>query len=597
MPSIIHKRIRNIPLSSIRFALTGGVTICLVITAGLIGGLSIWGGLQSAIELTRDAQSKKTKQLSETLTSFTQALKQEAATLTEVIGLSANEMKNKEIVDILSSYAKHKKNLTSITLVRKNRTNVWVGRWKGDVIHEINTELDEESYIYAINGRPNDGGEGFDDIYIEPSEGRPVITYTKHFANAEGKAIGTIYFDLGLKTLSEALSSEDPKSGEITFVFNSDSDAIAHPSLATIEAYKTFEKVPHIKSTKDPVAIELDKIIKTGAKNIQDLRVNNSQWLASVSANNSIGGKTWYFASVIPREVVLGPAIAQAKNATLIALIVISIAIICSQLIGRAITRSLERLAEAADAVQKLELDIQLKEQSYFDELKGTEQAFRAMIGGLGIFAKYVPSGLVKRLMELQASGSTIKAEEREVTILFTDIIGYTSISDGMDPKGLALLLNEYFELLVCVVSKHGGTVDKFIGDALMVFWNAPDNQKHHPDKAIECALEIQNVIEIFNSNRLKDKKQPLATRIGIHTGTVLAGEIGSTERMNYTIVGDSVNTAARLEALGKTVGQTLCISDTTKEKASGSYAWHEIDEIVLRGRSQATTVYTILRK
>ena len=85
MTSIIHKRIRNIPLSSIRFALTGGVTICLVITAGLIGGLSIWGGLQSAIELTRDAQSKKTKQLSETLTSFTQALKQEAATLTEVI--------------------------------------------------------------------------------------------------------------------------------------------------------------------------------------------------------------------------------------------------------------------------------------------------------------------------------------------------------------------------------------------------------------------------------------------------------------------------------------------------------------------------------
>ena len=597
MTNIIPKKIQNIPLSSIRFALTGGVTICLLITAGLIGGLSIWGGLQSSIQLTRAAQSKKTKQLSETLSSFTQALKQEAATLTEVIGLSANEMKNKEIVDILSSYAKHKKNLTSITLVRKNRTNVWVGRWKGEVIHEINTELDEESYTYAINGRPNDGGEGFDDIYIEPSEGRPVITYTKHFANAENEAIGTIYFDLGLKTLSEALSNEDPKSGEITFVFNADGDAIAHPSLAGMKAYKTFEKVPHIKTTKDPVAIELHKIVKTGTKNIQDLNANNRQWLVSIAANNDIGEKTWYFASVIPRDVVLGPAIAQAKSAALIALMVITIAVTCSQLIGRAITRSLERLAEAADAVQKLELDIQLKEQSYFDELKGTEQAFRAMIGGLGVFAKYVPSGLVKRLMELQASGSTIKAEEREVTILFTDIIGYTSISDGMDPTGLALLLNEYFELLVSIVSKHGGTVDKFIGDALMVFWNAPENQKHHPDKAIECALEIQNTIDVFNSDRLRDNKQPLATRIGIHTGTVLAGEIGSTERMNYTIVGDSVNTAARLEALGKTVGQTLCISGTTREKASGSYEWQEIDEIVLRGRSQATTVYTISSK
>ena len=163
-----------------------------------------------------------------------------------------------------------------------------------------------------------------------------------------------------------------------------------------------------------------------------------------------------------------------------------------------------------------------------------------------------------------------------------------------MEPSGLALLLNEYFELLVSIVSKHGGTVDKFIGDALMVFWNAPDDQHDHPDKAIECALEIQHAIGMFNANRLKESKQPLATRIGIHTGTVLAGEIGSSERMNYTIVGDSVNTAARLEALGKTVGQTLCISDTTKDKAGGCYAWQEVDQIVLRGRSKPTTVYTI---
>ena len=210
-----QKTTKKLSLSSIRFALTGGVTLCLLITAGLIGGLAIWGGLQSSIELTRVAQNKKTKQLSDTLTSFANALRQEAATLTEVIGLSADELKDKEIVDILSSYAKHKKNLSSITLVRKNRTNVWVGRWKNEVIHEINTDLDEESYTYAINGRPNDGGEGFDDIYIEPSEQRPVITYTKHFANDQGEAIGTVYFDLGLKTLSQALASEDKKAEKL----------------------------------------------------------------------------------------------------------------------------------------------------------------------------------------------------------------------------------------------------------------------------------------------------------------------------------------------------------------------------------------------
>ena len=196
--------------------------------------------------------------------------------------------------------------------------------------------------------------------------------------------------------------------------------------------------------------------------------------------------------------------------------------------------------------------------------------------------------------MELQASGSSIKAEEREVTILFTDIAGYTSISDGMEPSELAVLLNDYFELLVSVVSRHSGTVDKFIGDALMVFWNAPDLQTQHADLAIQCGLDIKRSIAAFNQKRLNRNKQPLETRIGIHTGTVLAGEIGSSQRLNYTIVGDSVNTAARLEALGKTVGETLCISGSTKSQAKGNYLWQEIDQIILRGRSTPTIVYTI---
>ena len=585
---------KAVSLTSIRFALTGGVTLCLFITASLIGSISIWGGLNSAIDLTRAAQRKKTEQLSDKLTTFANSLNQEAATISEVIGLSASDLKDSEIIDILSTYAKHKSTLTSITLVRKNRTNIWVGRWKGEVIHEINTELDEESYLYAINGKPNDGGEGFEEIYIEPSEGRPVITYTKHFSNSNGKPIGTIYIDLGLKTLSRSLANAEANTPEQTFIFDANGSVIAHQSLSDQEAYKTFDEVPHIKTVNDAVAEAIYNKVMNGNPSLMDITVDQKQWLISVSTNHNIGEEPWYSISAIPRDTVLGPAVMQAQIAAMCALVIMALSIVVSQLIGRSIVRSLEQLANAADSIEKLELEVKLPRQSYFDELKGTEKAFKSMVGGLEVFAKYVPSALVRRLMELQASGSSIKAEEREVTILFTDIVGYTSISDGMEPSQLAVLLNDYFELLVSVVSRHGGTVDKFIGDALMVFWNAPDLQAKHADLAIKCALDIKSSIAPFNEERLNKNKKPLETRIGIHTGTVLAGEIGSSERLNYTIVGDSVNTAARLEALGKTVGETLCISSSTKNQAKENYPWQEVDQIILRGRSTPTTVYTI---
>ena len=168
-------------------------------------------------------------------------MNQEKATISEVIGLSASEL-NDNKSDILSTYARYKDALASITLVRKNRTNIWVGRWKGEVIHEINTELDEESYLYAINGKPNDGGEGFEEIYIEPSEGRPVITFTKHFSNRGGKPIGTIYIDLGMKILSQTLANEEENSPEQTFVFDANGSVIAHQSLSEQEAYKNMTR-------------------------------------------------------------------------------------------------------------------------------------------------------------------------------------------------------------------------------------------------------------------------------------------------------------------------------------------------------------------
>ncbi|MBT6932145.1 MAG: adenylate/guanylate cyclase domain-containing protein [Proteobacteria bacterium] len=582
-------------MTSVRFVLTTGVAIFVILIGGLVGGLSIWGGVKSAIELTRAMQHQQTEMLAEEVNLFAQNVEQDIDTMTEVLRRSAKDLQNRPVISALKPFVKNKEHLSSITVVRKNRTNVWVGVWQGEITSEINTDLDAESYDYAIDGIPGDGSEGFDDIYLEPTDKRPVISYTKHFLGCcgDGKD-GTLYLDLGLTTLSSLLSERQQKNDRQILVFDSSGAVIAHPSLIGENPYKQFRRVPRVRDLDDPVATAIFSKIKKTGTNFQDIEIGGEVWLVSVARISEFFDKAWYAVSIVPRSVVLGPMINRAIWVGVIGVVVLLIAVMIAWGMGRAISTPVSRLALAADAVRTLNIEMPTEPVSRFNELNSAEQAFRAMLTGLEVFIRYVPKNLVRRLIQLEAKGRGVEAEEREVTILFTDIAGYTSIADGMDPKDLADLLNNYFEVLVTPVTARGGTVDKFIGDALMAFWNAPDEQTDHADLALAAASDIQKATDRFNDTRLAVGEKPLRTRIGVHTGRVLVGNIGATERMNYTIVGDAVNTTARLEALGKDIGQTLCVSADTRQAAQNNYDWHEVGDVTLRGRSQKTLVYTI---
>ena len=581
-------------MTSIRFILTVGVAIFVTMVGGLVGGISIWGGVISALELTRLAQIDQTRRLAKEVNKFVQIIEQDVFTIAEVLSSSAPNLESNKVVNVLHSFASNKEYLNSITLVRKNRTNVWVGEWQGEVISELNVELDEESYLYAEKGKPGDGTEGFEDIYIEPSEGRPVITYTKHFKNFLGNAIGTLYIDLGLSTLSSSLSKNQSRDHQRIFVFDGSGGVIAHPSLIGLENYKVFDRIPKVYSLGDPVAKSIYSEISKMGSDFQDIKVEEEFWLVSIAEIKNIGVLPWYAVSVVPRRIILGPMIDRSILVGLIGIFILIVAVSVAWVMGHSISKPLSRLAHAADAVKTLDIEIPTQKLSNFKELNSTEQAFRAMLQVLEVFIRYVPKNLVLKLIQLESKGLAVKAEEREMSILFTDVAGYTSISDGMKPQELAKVLNNYFEILVVPVTVRGGTVDKFIGDALMAFWNAPNQQDDHADLAITAALEIRKKTQEFNEQLIAKGEKPFITRIGIHTGRVLVGNIGASERMNYTIVGDAVNIAARLEALGKEIGETLCISGQTRDAAKMNYLWTEVERVTLRGCSQETLVYTI---
>jgi adenylate cyclase len=207
-------------------------------------------------------------------------------------------------------------------------------------------------------------------------------------------------------------------------------------------------------------------------------------------------------------------------------------------------------------------------------------------------FGRYVPPAVVSALI---ASGTApaISGERRELTLLFSDLAGFTSASEHLPPESVAQALNAYFTRMTYAVHRHGGTLDKFIGDAVMAFWNAPVAEPQHAARALACAQEMQREMQALRSQWAGTPFADLQLRIGLHTGEAAVGHLGSAERFTYTAVGDAVNTAARLEGANKAFGTGILLSEATRSALPQPAQLLWLDAVVLAGRSNGINVYT----
>ncbi len=216
------------------------------------------------------------------------------------------------------------------------------------------------------------------------------------------------------------------------------------------------------------------------------------------------------------------------------------------------------------------------------------ERAQRAIIRTA--FSKYVPPGIVNRL-ERNPQALTLGGERRFMTFLFTDIEGFTSLSEGMAPDRLGEIITAYLDGIGSIILRHGGTIDKFLGDGSMSFFGAPEAHDDDADRAIACACELHTFTERFRAE-WTEKGVPLGrTRIGVHAGTAIVGNFGGQDRFDYTALGDVVNTAARLEAANKHVGTRILVSAAARE-ASQRASFRPVGQLVMPGKTDAIMTY-----
>lgn len=209
-------------------------------------------------------------------------------------------------------------------------------------------------------------------------------------------------------------------------------------------------------------------------------------------------------------------------------------------------------------------------------------------------FSYYVAPAVVNEMLK-NPEKLKLGGDKKELTVLFSDIRGFTSISEKMDPEELVKLLNEYLTEMTNIVFRHGGTLDKYMGDAIMAIYGAPLEQEDHAHRACRTALDMLKSLELLNQKWQREGKKRLEIGIGINTGDMMVGNMGSLQRFDYTVMGDAVNLGSRLEGANKSYMTNILISETTYEKVKEDFICLEVDSVRVKGKALPVKVYTIL--
>jgi adenylate cyclase len=211
--------------------------------------------------------------------------------------------------------------------------------------------------------------------------------------------------------------------------------------------------------------------------------------------------------------------------------------------------------------------------------------------------SKKVSPAVAKELIK-HANTDILRNREEEVTVFFSDIRNFTTLSEKIgSAHDLIHLLNRYVDPMTEIILSHRGTIDKFIGDAIMAYWNAPQKVEHHCDEAVQSALKQLEALHIMNQDNVRHALPTIDIGIGINTGKAIVGEVGSQGRSDFTVIGDSVNLAARLQDLNKTYGTTLIISESTKNGLRDNYILRELDRTRVRGKKEINRIYEVIGK
>ncbi len=431
------------------------------------------------------------------------------------------------------------------------------------------------------------------------------LTVSYNIFDKNNKHIGVIATDYPVTALANFLDNtasfktsdtKRPSKNAIRFIITAEDQLLVSSSnYHSNNLSNTNTSLENITQLRDQRINQAYRYFLQHQKNTFEFSYHGIRYLAFFKYF-SYGGanKPWVMGMLAPLQDFMAP-LQKAKNiASLISFVILLIGVLLIVFISRNISLPIVRLAREMDDIKNLKLDNVINLKTNIEENRTILNALNAMRASLKSFSSYVPKDLVAELIN-QGEMAKLGFKKRQLTVLFTDITGFSNISETISPEELTHLLTEYLQALSDIIKAHRGTVDKYTGDGLMAFWGAPSNDPEQARNACKASLLCQQKIHQLNTEWQSQGKPAFFTRMGIDMGTTLVGNLGSNERMNYTAIGETVNLAAYLESLNKQYHTEIIVSDAIYQQCLGEFSFAPLGSITAKGSERIVNLYELL--
>ncbi len=605
------KRRVRVPIWLVLALVLGGMTSVMAV---VIGARFYVAGLTSTGELMEDLGRASLAQLTETIESQLQPASDQARFLADLLSRDqVDPGDNQRLQDLLLGSLAAVRQLRAVAYVGVDGRMVWAGPDDdGRGYSTEATEIGEDDKIPGILAEAERRRAPFwyKPIQFNVSDGPLLIAVAPVFRDTELR--GFVGAAVSSRAASERLARLAGSSGLVPFVVTADGRVLMHGSLNSAvppgRAWKGGAILASRAEFPDPVLAampwpppadasedERGRDRPRGGLRVDRVSLPEGTHLVIHRRLSGYGPDDWYVGYHLS-ETWLDRSLGTINRAIPFALIVLAIALALAFWLGRSIAKPMIILSQGGQRLARLDFTPLEIKSSRIREVERAVESQRAMRNGLLWLSNYIPRSLTPLLMK---SAEELISRERDIVVLFTDIVGFSRIAEGRAAAKVAALLNRHFGLLGAIIDQEGGTIDKYIGDSIMAFWGAPLDQEDRAERAVRAARRIAQKLHADNQRRARKGLRPIRIRIGIHKGPALVGNIGAPGRVNYTLVGDTVNVAQRLEQFAREVddGTTDAVIVISGELATAlppDVPLADRGEQLFHGRSSPTQVFQV---
>ena len=415
----------------------------------------------------------------------------------------------------------------------------------------------------------------------------------------DGKFIGALAANVAISQISDFLSRNRLSPNSMATVFNRENGTIiAHPTLANLA------DMPTIQQRLDEIKASHTVDIRQAMRGLEHLEPREEDYIIKIDGvENSVSlfdvpnayELPWRALLITPLNDFVGPV--RATNNLLLWLIVavVPLQLLIIRKLSHRMARAIIHVTGELQAIREMRQDERAppKRSILARELQELQDGMTLLRSALNSFGKYIPVGVVRQLVE---SGKPLErgVEYRDLTVMFCDIENFSTLAQRLPAQELLDILSDFFSAATEAIAEEGGTVDKFIGDAVMSFWGAPTDIDQPELRACRAALKTIDTLQKINEQPQR-KDKTIRARFGIHSSRVLVGNVGSNERLSYTAIGDGVNIASRLEGINKEFSTTICLSDTVYQAVAANVEANPLRPVAVKGRTGEFMVYELI--